>query len=124
MKDAKHREAAKGTGVDQLIYIRVFKTVRRAGVPIARTMAMVVILAGGKANARLVAQGFTGLGLSKTRAEAPALSIMGRQCILQLAWSHARKLEVGDASTDACKAAAQIKAVSSASNLRLSSEHD
>ena len=83
----------------------VFKIVRRTGVPITRIMAMRWILTwkeapeGTTAKARLVAKGFTDPDLLTIRAEAPALSKIGRHCLLQLACSHTFKLEVGDVST-------------------------
>ena len=103
--ERKLMEAAKDKEVDQWISNSVFKIVRRAGVPIKRIMAMRWILTwkeapeGTKANARLVAKGFTDPDLLTIRAEAPTLSKIGRHRLLQRACSHKFKIEVGDVST-------------------------
>ena len=54
---------------------------------------------GTKANASLVAAGFTGPDPLTIRAEAPTLSTVGRPCILHVDCSHKVKHEVGDVST-------------------------
>ena len=54
---------------------------------------------GTKAKARLVAKGFTDPDLLTIRAEAPTLSKLGRQLLLQLICSSKFKIEVGDVST-------------------------
>ena len=98
-------EEAKDKEVDQWISNAVFKIVRKSGVPLARIMAMRWILQwkeapeGTKAKARLVAKGFTDPDLLTIRAEAPTLSKVGRQLLLQLNCSSKFKMEVGDVST-------------------------
>ena len=104
-EERKLTEEAKDKEVGQWITNSVFKIVRRAGIPIKRIMAMSWTLTwkeapeGTKANARLVAKGFTDPDLLTIKAEAPTLSKLGRHCLFQLACSHKFKLEVGDVST-------------------------
>ena len=75
-EERKLMDEAKDKDVDQWITNSVFKSVRRAGIPIKRLMAMRWILSwkeapeGTKAKARLVAKGCTDLDLLTIRAEA------------------------------------------------------
>merc|ERR1711884_1021384 len=104
-EERKLIEAAKDKEVDQWISNSVFKIVRKAGVPLNRIMSMRWILTwkeapeGTKAKARLVAKGFTDPDLLTIRAEAPTLSKLGRQFLLQLICSSKFTIEVGDVST-------------------------
>ena len=104
-EERRQMEEAKDKEVDQWISNSVFKIVRRAGVPLKRSMPVSWILTwkqapeGTKAKARLVAKGFTDPDLLTIRAEAPTLSKFGCHCLLQLACSHKFKLEVGDVPT-------------------------
>ena len=115
--NAQERQAvdfAKLGELDQWISHTVFEVAERSNVPINRIMGMRWVLTwkdaspdddpqvtvnSRKAKARLVIQGYTDPDLLTIRAEAPTLSRLGRNWLLQVSASKKFTIEMGDVKT-------------------------